>query len=215
MSRLSFICAAVALSFSLTGCLTYDEGAGRTVLGGQTSRPSPKQQEEFRREARIAELENTVRRLGSELDEMGSSINNVSSRADTYTRQVDARSSDAAVLRAEIAALHEELNAVKAKVDAIPATFSSLLEENRKAVMADVDRAIRASAASRPTSGGSSTGKRAGGSGKYYEHQVGDGQTLSEIAKVYEVSVSDIMSENNINDASLIRVGQKLLIPAK
>ena len=195
--------------------MTYDDASGRTVLGGRPSGPSQKQLEESRREARIAELENTVRHLRSELDEMGSSINNVSSRTETFTQQVDARSSDATVLRGEVAALREELHAVNTKVDAIPATFSSLLEENRRAVMLDVDRSIRTSVASRPASSGTSGTKRSGGSGKYYEHQVGDGQTLSEIAKVYEVSVSDIMSENNINDAALIRVGQKLLIPAK
>lgn len=215
MSRYIFVCAAVALSLSLTGCVTYDDASGRTVLGGRSSAPSQRQLEDSRREARIAELENTVRRLRAELDEVGSSINSVSSRTETFTRQVDDRNADVIVLRAEIAALHEELNAVTAKVNAIPATFSSLLEENRKAIMTDVERSIRASALSRQTSSGSSGARRSGGSGKYYEHEVGAGQTLSEIAKVYDVSVSDIMSENNINDASLIRVGQKLLIPAK
>ena len=79
--------------------------------------------------------------------------------------------------------------------------------------MADVDRNIKTSIAnipkSRPSQGGGA------GSGKFYEHEVLNGQTLSEIARVYEVPIADIMRENNIKDASLIRVGQKLLIPAK
>ena len=66
-------------------------------------------------------------------------------------------------------------------------------------------------AAGRRTSGPS----RSSGSGKFYEHEVAAGQTLSVIAREYGVSMEDVMQENNIRDASLIRVGQKLLIPVK
>ena len=70
---------------------------------------------------------------------------------------------------------------------------------------------VSAVAAGRRSSGSS----RSSGSGKFYEHEVAAGQTLSVIAREYGVSMEDVMQENNIRDASLIRVGQKLLIPVK
>lgn len=167
----------------------------------------------MRRDTRIAELENLSRRQRGELDEVSASINSLSARTDDFTRQMDARGADVVALRTEAAALRRDIEAVNAKVEAIPASFSKMLEEQRRVIMADVDRNIKTSIAnipkSRPSSGGSA------GSGKFYEHEVLNGQTLSEIARVYEVLIADIMRENNIKDASLIRVGQKLLIPAK
>jgi LysM repeat protein len=44
-------------------------------------------------------------------------------------------------------------------------------------------------------------------------HVVQQGETLSIIAKKYNVTVDDIVRLNNIADANLIKVGQKLLIP--
>jgi LysM repeat protein len=39
------------------------------------------------------------------------------------------------------------------------------------------------------------------------------GETLSEIAKAYGVSVSVIIRENNLQKPDQLRVGQKLFIP--
>jgi LysM repeat protein len=44
-------------------------------------------------------------------------------------------------------------------------------------------------------------------------HVVQQGETLSIIAKQYNVTVDAIVKLNNIADANLIKVGQKLLIP--
>jgi len=46
-----------------------------------------------------------------------------------------------------------------------------------------------------------------------YEHKVEKGQTLSEIAKGYNTTVSAIMKANNLTSKSIIRVGQTLFIP--
>lgn len=46
-----------------------------------------------------------------------------------------------------------------------------------------------------------------------YEHIVEKGQTLSEIARGYGVSVDSILRANNLTRKSVIRVGQKLFIP--
>lgn len=81
--------------------------------------------------------------------------------------------------------------------------------------MADLLAGSRGSSsggARRPAGGGSSGGAR-GGVG--YEHEVKPGETLSAIAQAYGVSVKDIMAENNLRDAALVRAGQKLFIPKK
>lgn len=52
-----------------------------------------------------------------------------------------------------------------------------------------------------------------GGSGQGYEHVVKPGETLSDIAKAYNVTVSAIVKENKLANANSIRVGQKLFIP--
>ena len=207
------------LALAAAGCVTTDE-TGRTVLGvprrqPDVRQPSPRQVEETRREARMVELENTVRRLEAELDGVGTSINSVAQKADASAQQGTARAADVAALRAEIAALRRDLDEQNAALKAIPASFSKLLEENNRALLADVDARVKA-AVSAVTAGRRTSGpSRSSGSGKFYEHEVAAGQTLSVIAREYGVSMEDVMQENNIRDASLIRVGQKLLIPVK
>jgi chromosome segregation ATPase len=46
-----------------------------------------------------------------------------------------------------------------------------------------------------------------------YEHVVQQGQTLSEIAAVYNVKVDAIVEANNLADPNSIRVGRTLFIP--
>ncbi|HQQ05104.1 MAG TPA: LysM domain-containing protein [Kiritimatiellia bacterium] len=59
----------------------------------------------------------------------------------------------------------------------------------------------------------SSAGRSAKRSGYGYEHTVEAGQTLSEIAAAYGVSVQRILEENNLKNANLLKVGQVLFIP--
>ena len=205
----------VAVALGVSGCITDQNGGGGAFLGRSTapSGPSPQQIAESRRESRISELEQSVNRLRSEVDAMGASLNSLSARTDAFSRQFDARSADTVALRGELAASREELRSVKAKLDGIPGTFSKLLDEQGKSIRADVDRSVQARIKAIPAA---PSGQRsASRSGKFYEHEIGAGQTLSEIASVYGVSVETIVSENNIKNASLIRAGQKLLIPAK
>lgn len=46
-----------------------------------------------------------------------------------------------------------------------------------------------------------------------YEHEVRQGETLSEIARAYGVSSRDIIHANNLSNADILRIGQKLFIP--
>ena len=149
----------------------------------------------------------------------------MSQKAEAAERQASSQSADLAALKAEIAALRRDLDEQRAALAAIPASFGKLLEENNRALAADVDARVKAASAAaaqaaasaRRTSGssGSSGSSRASSSGKFYEHEVAPGQSLSVIAREYGVSMQEIMDENGLKDASLIRVGQKLLIPVK
>ena len=51
------------------------------------------------------------------------------------------------------------------------------------------------------------------GSSTYLEHTVKQGETISEIAVAYGVTVGAIVRANELGDANSIRVGKKLLIP--
>ncbi len=46
-----------------------------------------------------------------------------------------------------------------------------------------------------------------------YEHAVGPGETLSDIARQYKTTVKAILEANQLSDANSLRVGQKLFIP--
>jgi len=45
------------------------------------------------------------------------------------------------------------------------------------------------------------------------EHVVKSGQTLSEIANIFNTSIADICQANNIEDVNIIKVDQVLIIP--
>ncbi len=57
------------------------------------------------------------------------------------------------------------------------------------------------------------SGQRTARSEYGYEHVVKPGQTLSEIAAAYGVSVAVLIRENDIRDPNRLQAGQKLFIP--
>ena len=52
----------------------------------------------------------------------------------------------------------------------------------------------------------------AGEDSRYFIHTVVKGETLHKIAKLYGVSVEDLMRWNDIKDRNLIRIDQELKI---
>jgi len=55
--------------------------------------------------------------------------------------------------------------------------------------------------------------RRSAPTGRGYEHVVKPGETLSEIADAYDVTVEVIVQGNDLRNPNAIRVGQKLFIP--
>ncbi|MBQ3809559.1 MAG: LysM peptidoglycan-binding domain-containing protein [Kiritimatiellae bacterium] len=84
------------------------------------------------------------------------------------------------------------------------------------------EAAIKSALAQARSSGGGGGGGSSRGSsrptdgGQYYEHKVGSGQTVSEIARAYGVTVADIARANNLKAPNyVIRENQTLWIPAR
>lgn len=59
----------------------------------------------------------------------------------------------------------------------------------------------------------SSSGRTTSSSGYAIEHEVGPGQTLSQIARAYGVSMKAIIDENQLDNPNQLRAGQILYIP--
>jgi LysM repeat protein len=110
---------------------------------------------------------------------------------------------------------------IDARVDVGENLLSRVLTMRRE-IVADLSKRIASmprpaaqtppsAPASRPTS---AAPKAPAYEGSYYEHVVESGQNLSMIAKGYDTTVSKIRQANNMKN-DMIRVGQKLIIPAE
>ncbi len=227
-SRAALLLAAAALL--ATGCYT-DPATGRLVFGRGPKGPTPEQVRMQRMEQTISELQNQNRSLRNELDDVGTSMNDVATRSAQNTAANDARGQDVVALRAEIATLRNRVAALEGQLAKVPQAITAAVSSEHQAIVSEVNKAIAASdarterqiqqavrqaAQSRPSGGGSS-GRSSGTApaGDYYEYEVQSGQTLSEIAHAFNCTVKEIMQASGIQDASRIRVGQKIYIPAK
>ena len=211
----------------VAGCNTVG-GTGGTLFGGrettQTTAVKPvdnRQFNESRTDTRLAGAEAAIADMRAEIEELNSALNKAYAKAERDTRSANSDT------RAEIAALRGELATLRAKVDALPAAISKLIDEREKKIIAYTDSSVKAAEtrlkneiasnrrpANTPVASGTFTGQA-------YEHVVESGQTLSEIAQAYSqqtgtrITVNDILSANNIPDASKLKIGQKILIPKK
>ncbi len=228
MRRALLLAAVAALA---AGCYT-DPATGRVVFGRKPSGPTEEQLRMQRMEQTISELQNQNRSLRNELDDVGTSVNDVATRSVQNTAANDARGQDVVALRAEIATLRNRVAALEGQLAKVPQAITAAVSSEHKAIVSEVNKAIAASDArtekqiqqavrqasqSRPSGGGSSGRSSAGSAqnGEFYEYEVQSGQTLSEIARAFNCTVKEIMQASGISDASKIRVGQKIYIPAK
>jgi LysM repeat protein len=129
-----------------------------------------------------------------------------SEAVDLHLQQLDTRMDrlegalrDAGTPQAEITALRREVEALRRERE----TLKREVVDDLSREMAKLLAAQSASAAR----GGTRTARQSG-----YEHKVQAGQTLSEIAAAYKVSVETIKRANNLKD-DMIRVGQVLFVP--
>ena len=117
-----------------------------------------------------------------------------------------------------IETLEMELGRVSRELDAQRQTLDSRLtgierknEADKRELVSNLTRQIEKllkQAAPPPSAPASS-----GGSAYGFEHIVRKGETLSTIAKAYNVTAKAIASANKIKDANHLSIGQKLFIP--
>jgi len=114
-------------------------------------------------------------------------------------------------LEMEIGRISRELDSLRRSVENRCAAIELKSEEDKremiKRLSAQLEKLLKQAAppAAAPVpSGGSATG---------YEHIVRQGETISTIAKAYNVTPKAIIEANKIKNPSLIQIGQKLFIP--
>ena len=162
-------------------------GSGCETLSGRQRRQS-----ETRLYHEMANMKASVQRLEQRLDGLEAG------REDVYAQLAAIQATQdrlTAQRGAELEALDSKLAAQKAAAER---TRQELVDKlSRK--MADIMKTSAPATAVRSESG--------------YEHVVKPGETLSEIAKAYGVSVSVITKANSLKNPDDLRVGQKLFIP--
>jgi len=158
--------------------------AGCTTLQGQR-RESMREQSE-------------TERLASEVSRLKARIEALETERERVYGEVDGLRSSAAAESADTARRLSELEeSVKA--------LDRARERDRQAVIDALTKKIADLMQSRATP------KPRQQSG--YEHVVQSGETLSEIAREYGVSVNAVINANNLKDPNSLRVGQTLFIP--
>ena len=110
----------------------------------------------------------------------------------------------------DVAALRRELESVRVDRENLRAQITGDLAAKIEKIAARQQQAVQATQR-QVASPASNTQRSVPGSG--YEHKVERGQTLSEIARGYNTTISKIIKANNIKNPSNIRVGQILFIP--
>ncbi len=153
-----------------------------------------------------------VGRLAHQFDLLQSNQESIVSRL-VKLETANANQSDTDI-RAEIAAL-------KASIAELRASRESL----RREIVADLSKRIAAMPANNPPprtepartvprSHQSTAAVKEEYTGAHYEHIVESGHTLSSIAAAFGTTVSKIKAANNLK-SDMLRVGQKLIIPAE
>lgn len=113
-------------------------------------------------------------------------------------------------LEMEIARISRDLDTLRQQMDNRLATIERKSEQDKHEMIdrlsAELDKLVKQVAAA-------PVAAPAGGSAYGYEHIVQPGETLSTIAKAYNVTTRVIIEANKIQNPDRLSVGQKLFIP--
>ncbi len=145
------------------------------------------------------------------LAEQINALNRNQQQLDTRLRNIEASINSSATVDQSVVALRRDLEQVRVERDQLRKEITTELAGKIEVIAAQQQKSIDAARLQTQQAPTRSASTSAPGSG--YEHKVERGQTLSEIARGYNTTVSKISKANNITDASTIRVGQVLFIP--
>ncbi len=162
------------------------------LCAGCTTTVPQRRKQAVRYEARLSELEGSVERLENRMQGLHQSQQDAYSQVDRLEK-LHAR---------KIVKIEEELAGIKEMV----ADLDTRQERIRKEI---VDKLTEKIASLLQETRAGSTKQNLRGR----EHEVLAGQTLSEIAAAYGVSIDAIIEANGLKNPDNIRKGQKLFIP--
>ncbi len=162
------------------------------LFAGCTTTVPQRRKQAVRYEARLSALEESVERLENRMQGLHQSQQDAYDQIDRLESEQDDKAAKIEKELAEVVGTVADLDTRQARmkkevVDQLIPKIASLLQET-------------GSGASRQNLRGR-------------EHEVRAGQTLSEIAAAYGVSVNAIIDANDLKDPDNIRKGQKLFIP--
>ena len=171
---------------TLTGCVTYTSGYGQRATE-QREDVLLLREENQRLVGRIEGLEIEAQRMQRELDAQRNELQRTQSQ-DVSTKLVE--------LDQRIVALQQAR------------------EKDRQELVDRLTKTIEQLMKSQTTARPANTSTRAATTTGYgYEHVVGAGETLSQIAAAYSVRAKTIIDANHLKNPDQLRVGQKLFIP--
>lgn len=146
---------------------------------------------------------NEVRNLRIEADALKNSVKGLEAANVKLVSDMDVLKTDTAKEAAEV---RNQLVQLERTVKAMQAAAEEDKKEFEERVVKTIHEIMNKQYQS------SSRGKTSAAAGGGNEHVVEAGETLSQIARTYGVTVEAIMKANNLSDAK-IRTGQKLVIP--
>lgn len=171
-----------------TGCETLAQQRRRQEMYEEEDRRMT--EEAMRRiEGRVETLEFELQRLQQELGRT--------------------REDAAGVARSATELLEPRLDTVESRM----AALEKQRVKDRQEIVDSLSKKMADIMKSSSSGGGVTRSSKPRSSGYGYEHTVEAGQTLSEIAAAYGVSVQRILEENNLSNANMLKVGQVLFIP--
>jgi Skp family chaperone for outer membrane proteins len=181
---------ALLLPMLLGGCLT-------TQQSQQRNRETVRMRENYRLlEEDNRRLEGHIESLQLEMERMQSDLFTVRSQSDDAARRVNSE-------------MESRLGEIERQVALLQQQRISDRREIVEQLSEKIATLIKSSGASRAPAGQKRTARSEYG----YEHVVQPGETLSEIAAAYGVSVGVIIRENSMKNPNVLQVGQKLFIP--
>jgi outer membrane murein-binding lipoprotein Lpp len=156
--------------------------------------------EAVREQTAVDNLRNDVESLRHRMDAMETANQNLFQEIDTLRRS----SGGDRAMEDKLVALERDLRAVQAAQQRMKQDVIDDLAPR----IANLYKGPSSTGASSTRGGGTASGVEKG-----YEHVVQPGQSLSQIASAYKVTVDAILKANNLKDPNAIRSGQKLFIP--
>jgi nucleoid-associated protein YgaU len=163
-------------------------------------------------QAEFARRDQELMRIREQLSALSGRIEGMEMEAQRLAREMDqVRRQSEAASQAGVRAMQPQVEDLGRRV----AELAAARERDKQAILDDVSR--RVAELLRRSGGGSAAPRQATprrtGPQEGYEHVVQPGETLSAIAQAYGVSTRAILQANNLPNADLLRVGQKLFIP--